>query len=169
MKSLVLLFALVATSCRATSTDRDDIAGSKDSSLASFLQPIEARVRNDQIVPERRSRELSYLGTGYNYNPYATQYHPYGLQHNQYNPYNPYAGSLNGYGGVGTIGGVGGIGLGGAGGFVGGGFGGYGYPGATAGYGVGQSVYPYSNGWSAIQTPYGYGNQLGGYNRGLYI
>ncbi|XP_052867154.1 RNA-binding protein FUS-like [Anopheles cruzii] len=166
MKFVILLLAWTAISCQGTTTDRDDIAGSKESSLATILQPLEARIRNDEALSDRRSRELTYFGSGYNYNPYTTQYNPY-IRHSQYNPYNPHAGGMHGFGGAGDLNG---IGFAGAGGVLGGGFAGYGYPGIQTGYGMGNAGYPYHNGLNALQSPYGYGNQLGGYyNRGLYI
>uniref|UniRef100_A0A182JEX6 Uncharacterized protein n=1 Tax=Anopheles atroparvus TaxID=41427 RepID=A0A182JEX6_ANOAO len=175
---VVLLCASLVVSCRATTTDREDVAGSRDAALATFLQPLEVRLRGDRILPDRSARELSYLGTGYNYSPYtAGHYSPYnpvyGGQHSQYNPYSsPYVGGLGGYGaGVGGFGGVGATGVGGfigAGG-LGGGLGGY-PAGGQFGYGIGQSAYPYANGLNALQSPVGYGNQLAGYyNRGLYV
>ncbi|KFB44237.1 hypothetical protein ZHAS_00012131 [Anopheles sinensis] len=173
---VILLFALLAVSCRATTTDREDVAGSKEAALATFLQPLEVRLRDDRILPDRNARELGYLGTGYNYSPYTTgHYNPYnpvyGGQHAQYNPYSPYVGGLSGYGS--GVGGFGGVGAAGAGGFIGGGLTGGlgGYPaGGQLGYGIGQSAYPYANGWNALQSPVGYGNQLAGYyNRGLYV
>lgn len=60
--SVLLVVLGAAALCQGTTTDREDIADSKDSSLARFLQPLEARLRDDQTVPERRSRELSYFG-----------------------------------------------------------------------------------------------------------
>uniref|UniRef100_A0A182VTU5 Uncharacterized protein n=1 Tax=Anopheles minimus TaxID=112268 RepID=A0A182VTU5_9DIPT len=157
-------------SCHGTTTDREDIGGSKDTALATFLQPLEARLRDDQTLPERRSRELSYFGTGYNYNPYAGHHNPLYTPYSQQGIYSPYSNPAYGYGGGAA--GFGGFG-GGNGAFYGAGAGGY--PGAQFGYsGFGQGVgaYPYGGGgWNAGQSPYaGYGSQLGGYyNRGLYV
>uniref|UniRef100_A0A182U5F1 Uncharacterized protein n=1 Tax=Anopheles melas TaxID=34690 RepID=A0A182U5F1_9DIPT len=174
--------------CQGTTTDREDIADSKDSSLARFLQPLEARLRDDQSVPERRSRELSYFGSGYSYHPYAGHHNPLYSPYSQQGLYNPYSfGGLNGYGGAGvagfgTAGGYGGLAAGvGNGAYFGSGAGVAGYPtagvqqfgynGLVGGQGVGS--YPYTGGWNAGvgQTPYaGYVGQLGGYyNRGLYV
>uniref|UniRef100_A0A4Y0BNS6 Uncharacterized protein n=1 Tax=Anopheles funestus TaxID=62324 RepID=A0A4Y0BNS6_ANOFN len=173
MRSVVLLLAIVlVASCHGTTTDREDIAGSKDSALATFLQPVEVRLRDDQTIPDRRSRELSYFGTGYNYQPYAGHHNPLYTPYSQqgiYSPYNTPAygfGTLNGYGAGGA--GFGGFG-GGNGAFFGNGVGGY--PGTQFGYsgfGQGTGAYPYGGG---VQSPYGgYGSQLGGYyNRGLYV
>uniref|UniRef100_A0A182K0Y6 Uncharacterized protein n=1 Tax=Anopheles christyi TaxID=43041 RepID=A0A182K0Y6_9DIPT len=180
------LLVVLAVSCHGTTTDRDDIAASKDSSLATFLQPLEARLRDDQSVPERRSRELSYLG--YSYHPYGAHHNPlYSSgpysQQGLYNPYSnlaPYSfGGLNGgYGGgvAGLAAGYGGI-AGSNGAFLGtGGVGGYPTAGVQqfgyTGFGQGSGSYPYAGGWNAVgQSPYaGYGSQLGGYyNRGLYV
>uniref|UniRef100_A0A182QYI1 Uncharacterized protein n=1 Tax=Anopheles farauti TaxID=69004 RepID=A0A182QYI1_9DIPT len=175
--AVVFLVALLVVSCQGTTNDREDIAGSKDTPLATFLQPVQARLRDDQDLPDRRARELSYFGTGYSYNPYVGHhnalYTPYSSQHGLYNPYtsNPAAysfGSLNGYGGAtGFGGGFGGLSntafLGtGTGAYPGAQFGGF-------GQGVGAGTYPYGVG---AQSPYGggYGNQFGGYyNRGLYV
>ncbi|XP_061514027.1 uncharacterized protein LOC133393363 [Anopheles gambiae] len=185
----VLLVVLGAAAlCQGTTTDREDIADSKDSSLARFLQPLEARLRDDQSVPERRSRELSYFGSGYSYHPYGGHHNPLYSPYSQQGLYNPYSfGGLNGYGGAGvagfgTAGGYGGLAAGvGNGAYFGSGAGVAGYPtagvqqfgynGLVGGQGVGS--YPYTGGWNAGvgQTPYaGYGGQLGGYyNRGLYV
>ncbi|XP_053677029.1 uncharacterized protein LOC128727176 [Anopheles nili] len=168
---VAFLFVLLAVSCHGTTTDREDIAASKDSSLATFLQPLEARLRDDQSLPERRSRELSYFGTGYGYNGYPGHYNPlYAQPYSQQGLYSAYGNpAYNGFGG-----------LGGSGAYLGGGvgtLGGYGgYPNGQFGHGqfVGQgsgAYNPYGAGWNAIQSPYGgYGNQLGGYySRGLYV
>uniref|UniRef100_A0A182T6D2 Uncharacterized protein n=1 Tax=Anopheles maculatus TaxID=74869 RepID=A0A182T6D2_9DIPT len=176
MKSAVGFLVLVlAVSCRGTTSDRDDIAGSKDSALATFLQPLEAKWRDDQTIPERRSRELSYfgkyfgktllgikttkllivsLGTGYSYNPYAGHHNPlYTSPYGQQGLYNPYSspgygfGTLNGYGGAGGLGGgLGSFGVGGSAGYLGTGVG-AGYPGAQFGYsGFGQGAGAYPYG-----------------------
>ncbi|XP_053666236.1 ATP-dependent RNA helicase A-like [Anopheles marshallii] len=172
----VLLLVVLAAACHGTTTDREDIAGSKDTALATFLQPLEAKLREDQIIPERRSRELSYFGTGYSYHPYGGHYNPlYSPYSHQgvYSPYNSpaygFGGTLNGYGGGAA--GFGGFG-GGNGAFLGTGAGGY--PGSQFGYsgfGQGTGAYPYGGGFNVGQSPYGgYGSQLGGYyNRGLYV
>ncbi|XP_050078636.1 uncharacterized protein LOC126565497 [Anopheles maculipalpis] len=172
-----LVLAVLAISCQGIESDREDIAGSKDSALATFLQPLEAKWRDDQTIPERRSRELSYFGTGYSYNPYGGHHNPlYTTPYSQQGLYNPYAspgygfGALNGYGGAG---GLGGFGVGGSVGYLGTGAGGY--PGGAqfgySGFGQGAGAYPYGGGFNVGQSPYGgYGNQLGGlYNRGLYV
>uniref|UniRef100_A0A182NB01 Uncharacterized protein n=1 Tax=Anopheles dirus TaxID=7168 RepID=A0A182NB01_9DIPT len=182
MRSVVaFLFVMLAVSCQGTTSDREDIAGSKDAPLATFLQPVQVRLRDEQDLPDRRARELSYFGTGYSYNPYAGHhnalYTPYSSQHGLYNPYTNSPGynlgALNGYGGAAGFGGAfGGVGNGA---FLGTGT--AGYPGAQFGGfgGIGQGAvggaYPYGAGWNVAQSPYGaYGNQLGGYyNRGFLV
>uniref|UniRef100_A0A182MW25 Uncharacterized protein n=1 Tax=Anopheles culicifacies TaxID=139723 RepID=A0A182MW25_9DIPT len=172
MKSVVvLLLVVLAVSCHGTTTDREDIAGSKDTALATFLQPLEAKLRDNQIFPERRSRELSYFGNGYSYNPYAGHHNPLYTPYSQQGVYSPYntpgygLGTLNGYGG--GVAGFGGFGGAGNGAFFGAGAGGY--PGSQLGYsgfGQGSGAYPYGGvgGWNVGQSPYaGYGTQLGGY------
>ncbi|XP_035910839.1 keratin-3, type I cytoskeletal 51 kDa-like [Anopheles stephensi] len=181
MRSAAVAFLVLAlaVSCQGAPSDREDIAGSKDTALATFLQPLEAKWRDDQTIPERRSRELSYFGTGYSYHPYGGHHNPlYTSPYSQQALYsNPYStpgygiGGLNGYGGAG--GGLGGLGVGGGIGYLGTGAGGY--PGAQFGYsgfGQGAGAYPYGGGFNVGQSPYGggYGTQLGGYyNRGLYV